>query len=237
MTKPGSAFYARSGGRLDDFLTLLHVPYTLWHLSYVVIGASLAADIDAVRLVGTLLAFTFGLGIGAHALDELHDRPLSTGLGSGTLHVLGWGGLAAGFALAVTGAFLISPWALLWGLSGVLLAAAYTLEWSHRLHSAAGFAAAWGAFPVLVGYWAQTESVSVAAVVVSASAVALSLAQRALSTPARHVRRRQPGAWAQVGEARWDRSALLTTWERPLQWLAAAHVLLAAGLISAHIFA
>ena len=235
MTGSRPAFYARSGSRLGDLVTLLHVPYTIWHLSYVAIGAALATRIDASRLAGTLLAFAFGLGIGAHALDELHDRPLSTRLAPGTLRVLGWGGLAAGGAIAVAASFVISPVALAWGAGGVLLAAGYAMEWPRWVHSTAGFALAWGAFPVLVGYWAQTESLSLAVAVVAAAATAFSMAQRALSTPARHVRRRVTDATAEIGEAQWDRSMLLATWERPLQLLALAHVLLAIGLLLTHL--
>ena len=76
MNEP--AFYARTGTWGRDLATLLHVPYTLWHLSYVAIGASLAAAVDWQRLGGTIVAFALGLGIGAHALDERHDRPLGT---------------------------------------------------------------------------------------------------------------------------------------------------------------
>ncbi len=235
MTGPRAAFYARTGSGLGDFITLLHLPYTMWHLSYVAIGAAMAPRIDALRLAGTLLAFAFGLGIGAHALDELHDRPLSTGLSPGTLRILGWGGLGAGAALAVAASLVISPVALAWGAGGVLLAAAYALEWSRWVHSTVGFAVAWGGFPVLVGYWAQTESLSLAAVVVAAAAIALSMAQHALSTPARHVRRRVTGATVEFGDSRWDRSLLLVTWERPLQLLAFAHVLLAIGLLLTHL--
>lgn len=235
MSRSRPAFYARTGTRVGDLVALLHWPYTMWHLSYVVIGAALAARIDGVRLAGTLLAFGFGLGIGAHALDELHDRPLSTRLSARTLNTIGWGGLGAGGAMAITAAFVISPWALVWGAAGVLLAAAYALEWSPWVHSTAGFALAWGAFPVLVGYWAQTESLSLAVAVVAAAATALAMAQRALSAPARHVRRRVPDATAEIGEERWDRSTLLATWERPLQLLAVAHVLLAAGLLLTHL--
>ncbi len=235
MTGSRAAFYARTGSGLGDLITLLHLPYTMWHLSYVAIGAAMAPRIDALRLAGTLLAFAFGLGIGAHALDELHDRPLSTGLSPGTLRILGWGGLGAGAALAVAASFVISPVALAWGAGGVLLAAAYALEWSRWVHSTVGFAVAWGGFPVLVGYWAQTESLSLAAVVVAAAAIALSMAQQALSTPARHVRRRVTGATVEFGDSRWDRSMLLATWERPLQLLAFAHVLLAIGLLLTHL--
>ncbi len=235
MTGVRAAFYARTGSGLSDLVTLLHLPYTMWHLSYVAIGAAMAPQIDAIRLAGTLLAFAFGLGIGAHALDELRDRPLSTGLSSGTLLVLGWGGLSAGAALAVAASMVISPVALAWGAGGVVLAAAYALEWSRWVHSTVGFALAWGGFPVLVGYWAQTESLSLAVVVVAAAATALSMAQRALSTPARHVRRKVADATAEIGETRWDRSTLLATWERPLQLLALAHVLLAIGLLLTHL--
>ena len=69
MIRSRPAFYAHTGTGLGDLVTLLHVPYTMWHLSYVAIGAAMAPRIDAWRLVGTLLAFVFGLGIGAHALE------------------------------------------------------------------------------------------------------------------------------------------------------------------------
>ena len=235
MTRLQSAFYARTGTRLGDFVTLLHVPYTMWHLSYVAIGAAMAPRIDTWHLVGTLLAFVFGLGIGAHALDELHGRPLSTRLSPRTLRMLGWGGLATGGAIGIAGSVVISPVALAWAAAGVLLAAAYALEWSRRVHSTIGFALAWGAFPVLVGYWAQTESLSLGVAIVAVAAAVFSMSQRALSTPARHVRRMVTDATAQVGKARWDRSTLLATWEHPLQLLALAHVMLAIGLLLTHL--
>jgi hypothetical protein len=212
----------------------MHLPYTMWHLSYVAIGAALAPRIDAWLLAGTLVAFTFGLGIGAHALDELHDRPLSTGLSSRTLRVLGWGGLAAGGVMAVAASFVVSPVALVWGALAVVLAAGYSLEWPSWVHTPAGFALAWGAFPVLVGYWAQTEELTVPVLVVAAAAAVLGLVQRSLSTPARHVRRGATNAIAVVGEERWDRATILATWERPLQLLTLAQVLLAIGLVLTH---
>jgi hypothetical protein len=235
MTDSRPAFYAVTGSRFGDLVTLLHLPYLMWHLSYVAIGAAMAPQIDAPRLAGSLFAFGFGVGIGAHALDELHDRPLATGLSSGTLRVLGWGGLLAGATLAVAAAVVISPVAHAWGAGGVLLAAAYALEWSVWIHSTAGFGLAWGAFPVLVGYWAQTESISMAVVVVAVAATFFSMAQRTLSTPARHVRRAVADATAEIGDASWSRSTLLATWERPLRLLAIAHVLLAIGLLLGHL--
>src|SRR5262249_56169321 len=89
MTASGerSAFYSvgRGTGGLGDWVTLLHPPYTLWHLSYVAIGAAVMPDLVLWRLAGALLAFFLAGGIGAHALDELHGRPLGTGISRGLL--------------------------------------------------------------------------------------------------------------------------------------------------------
>jgi hypothetical protein len=50
------AFYALRPGGWRDLLTLLHPPYTAWHLSYVAIGAAVAPRLDGHRLLWTLLA-------------------------------------------------------------------------------------------------------------------------------------------------------------------------------------
>ena len=85
------AFYARprfaSRPAARDWWTILHPPYTLWHLSYVVIGACLVAPVNVGHLAMTALAFFLAVGIGAHALDELHGRPLGTAIPTRTLIV------------------------------------------------------------------------------------------------------------------------------------------------------
>ncbi len=70
MTGTRPAFYAARPGGWRDWWTLLHPPYTAWHLAYVVIGASLAPTVRVSRLVGTLLAFFLAVGIAAHALTS-----------------------------------------------------------------------------------------------------------------------------------------------------------------------
>ena len=236
MRETGPAFYAPPpGSRGRDILALLHPPYTAWHLAYVALGAGLASDLDWWRLAGTLMAFFLGTGIAAHALDEWRDRPLRTGFSDRVLLTLGVGGFAAALGVAVAGSFVISPWVFAWAVPGILLAAGYVLEWNHRLHSNLGFAMTWGAFPVLVGYWAQTETIAPAALAMGAAATVLSLTQRALSTPARFVRRSAIDASVtlDVGEGNetWDRNRLLGTWEWPLKLLTATVVLLAISLL------
>jgi len=237
MNQP--AYYAHSGTLLRDLLALLHPPYTAWHLSYVAMGAAIAQSLDWGHLAGTLLAFFFGTGIAAHALDELHDRPLGTRLSRATLLVLTVGAMSAVVTLAIIGALMISPWVLGWALLGVLLATGYPLEIPAWLHTDLGFALSWGGYPVLVGYWAQTRGLSVAALLLAAVATLLSLTQRALSTPARFVRRRTSSASAvlelSTGTETWERVRLLHSWERPLRLLAWGMAALAAALLAIHL--
>src|SRR5581483_1151294 len=74
-SRPRPAFYALGSGGWRDYVTLLHPPYTLWHLSYVAVGAALAPRMDWALLGWTTLAFALAMGVGAHALDELMGRP------------------------------------------------------------------------------------------------------------------------------------------------------------------
>jgi hypothetical protein len=233
------AYYARTGSPRRDLITLLHPPYTIWHLSYVAVGAAVAPRLDWIYLAGTVLAFLFGMGIGAHALDELHDRPLGTTLSGRVLLALAVGGILAAAALAVAGAVLVSPWVAVWGVVGVLLAIGYPLEVPGWLHTDLGFGLSWGGFPVLVGYWAQTQTLSAPVVMLAAVATLFSMTQRFLSTPARFVRRRTDGAGASfdLGTDRehWSQDRLLDTWERPLKLLGWAMPLLAAALLAMHL--
>ncbi|MDP9145086.1 MAG: hypothetical protein M3N43_10400, partial [Actinomycetota bacterium] len=125
MSDQRPAFYAPTGSVVGDIVSLLHVPYTLWHLSYVPIGAALAPTLDWTILAGTLVAFAFGLGIGAHALDEVKSRPLGTRLSDRALWLLGIGAMAVSLAIAVIGASVVSPWVIAWGVTGVILAVGY----------------------------------------------------------------------------------------------------------------
>src|SRR5256884_2758864 len=186
------AYYAtRARGWRRDVWAVLHPPYTAWHLSYVVIGASLAPSLDVKRLAATLLAFFLAVGISAHALDELRGRPLQTDLPATTLWVAAIAGLGVAVGLGLAGVFVVGPGLLPFIAAGALFVFAYNLELlGGRLHGDFWFALSWGAFPVLTAYFAQTGRLSFAAVAVAVAAYALSFGQRALSTPARLVRRR-----------------------------------------------
>jgi len=235
------AYYAARPGFWRDWWNLLHPPYTAWHLAYVVIGASLAPHVDLTRLVATLLAFFFAVGLAAHALDELQGRPLRTQIPAPMLVGSATVGLAGAVALGVAGLSRVG-WPLIpFLVVGPVLVIAYNLElFGGIVHTDAGFAVAWGAFPVLTAYVGQTGRLAPSAVLAAASAFALSTAQRQLSTPARLVRRRATHVEGRivVGEGdsvRIDERTLLGPLEQALRAVSWGVVLLAGSLAAARL--
>jgi hypothetical protein len=184
------AFYALRSGGWRDLVTLLHPPYTAWHLSYVALGAAAAPHIYANRLLAALGAFFLAVGISAHALDELNGRPLQTRLKRSTLIGLAVAGLIGAVAIGVAGAITVSPWLAPLVLAGGLLVPAYNLEVAGgRFHNDAWFALAWGGFPAFTGYFANALTIRPAGLLVTAACCLVSVAQRQLSTPVRRLRR------------------------------------------------
>ena len=234
---PRPAFYALPSGGWRDYWTLLHPPYTLWHLSYVAIGAALAPEVNVRWWLETMLAFFLAMGVAAHALDELHGRPLATGIPDRVLKALAIVGLAGAAALGVDGALEATAW--IWVLIpvGGFLVVAYNLElFGGAFHSDLWFALAWGAFPVITAYVAQTGSLDAAALIAAAACTALSAAQRALSTPVRKLRRHTTCVSGTIvaddGSATpLDASVLRAAPEKALRLLSVAVPLLAAALI------
>lgn len=190
MSRPAPAFYALGGGGARDYVTLLHPPYTAWHLSYVVVGACLAAVVDWWVLGLTVLAFGLAMGIGAHALDELNGRPLATRIPSRVLAGAAVVSIAAAVAIGIAGAIVVDLWLLAFVAAGAFVVCAYNLElFGGRFHSDAWFALDWGAFPLLTAYFACAGEIRVEAVLAAAFAALASYAQRRLSSPVRRLRR------------------------------------------------
>lgn len=185
------AFYALGRGRAGDLLTLLHPPYTAWHLSYFALGAALAPHLYVNRLLWGLAAFALAVGVAAHALDELHDHPLRTGLGDGALIALATASLLGALAIGVAGAIAVSAWLVPLVVIGGLFLPAYNLEWiGGRVHGDVWFAIGWGGFPAFTGYFAESLKIDVPGVLIALACTVLSVAQRRLSSPARELRRR-----------------------------------------------
>ena len=236
------AYYTRSArGWRRDVLAVLHPPYTAWHLSYVLIGASLAPRLSVLRLGATLLAFFLAVGISAHALDELRGRPLQTDLPAWALWTAAGVGLAGAVVIGIAGVTVVGPGLVPFIAAGVLFVFAYNLElMGGRLHSDFWFALSWGAFPILTAFFAQAGRLTLGAVAAAAAAYALSYGQRALSTPARLVRRQARSVsgtmtMADGSETNLDGASLLSPLELALKAFSWGVLLLGVGLVASKV--
>jgi ubiquinone/menaquinone biosynthesis methyltransferase len=230
------AFYALEGGGWRDYWTLLHPPYTAWHLSYVLLGAALAPMPDPRIVAGSLLAFFLAVGVASHAFDELQGSPLGTRIPSSVLVVLGSLALVGAVVLGVIAASQVGPWFLAIVFLGAVLVVSYGLE-IPIVHSDIGFALAWGGFPVVASA-AANGAAPLPTIVAAVGATLLSLAQRRLSTPVRRIRRK---ALDVSGTVRFrdgtteslDRGALIAGPEAGLRLLWLAMVALSIGALVA----
>jgi hypothetical protein len=235
------AFYALGGGRVADLVTLLHPPYTAWHLSYFALGAAVAPTVHVDRLLWGLAAFGLAVGIAAHAFDELHGRPLKTNLSDRALIAMAVTASAGAVAIGVAGALVVSPALAPLVLAGALFLPAYNLELAGgRFHSDLWFALGWGGFPAFTGYFVNALRIGAPGLLIAAGCVAMSVAQRRLSTPARELRRRTTSVEGvrTLRDGRIERlslSGLLAPLDGALAALAVAIVALACAALAARL--
>jgi hypothetical protein len=219
-TRP--AFYALPSGGWRDYVTLLHPPYTLWHLSYVAVGAGLASPFSWTRCLAALIAFALGMGVGAHALDELSGRPLRTRISDRTLWVLAVGGTSSATAVGIYACVEWTWWLAPFVVAGAFITVAYNLElFGGSFHTTLWFALAWGALPALSAYVVEAATLRAEAVAAALYAALLSYAQRILSTKARAARRQEGTVRPEL--------------ETALLALAAASVAVGVALLAGHV--
>ena len=232
-TRMRPAYYALAPGSWRDYVSVLHLPYTLWHLSYVVIGAALSPTLHLDRLGGAMLAFFLAVGIGAHALDEYKGRPLRTEIPDRVLIAAAVVGIGTAVALGAVGSIVVDPWILVFTGIGGLIVIAYNLElldgW---FHTDFWFAAAWGSFPMITAYWVNAEGFTLTAGMVAVLCYMVTAGQRVLSKRARMLRREGRLDWTEPDSgSTYDINSALVAPERALQTLNLIVVLVAAGML------
>jgi hypothetical protein len=192
--------------------------------------------VNTTRLIATLLAFFFAVGVAAHALDELNGRPLHTTIPSAALIAASVVGLVGAVALGVAGVIQVGAALVPFIVIGPMLVVAYNFElFGGAIHNTVGLSASWGAFPVLTAYVAQTGTLALAPVIAALAALLLTAVQRALSTPARLLRRRTSRVEGRLtlhdgSTIPLDRDVLLAPLEQALRAMSFGVILFAVAL-------
>ncbi|MFH1486817.1 MAG: hypothetical protein ABIH46_12170 [Chloroflexota bacterium] len=234
-----SAWYIiRSNHILARWFNTLHWPYSLLHLSFVVMGFGLAPTLHLERSLAVLIVFFLAMGVGAHALDLLTGDPLKLSIPRKQLQVAATVTIWAAAAIGVYYTVTLGLW-WYFGLVGfgVFVVVAYNLElFRGFFHTDHWFAFSWGAFPFICGYLINHGTITTELVLGAIFCYAISRLQRILSTRARLVRRRVPqvqGWYLLDGEPsqKITRDWLIEPSEKALMWLCLAVPILAVLLV------
>jgi len=239
------AWYAQSGGKTRELYTILHLPYTSMVLSYVLIGAALSPIIYPDRVILTLLAYFLGLGLSAHALNELRLRHWGDALGERELRIVFGAPLLGALLVGTYGMYVIYTVAHSVTVAPLVLFAfivtetffllAYNLEIANgKFHSDLSFAFSWAALPVIISYYANALAVTSAVILVALASAATAGIEINLSRWCKDWRRRsslkemkfEDGSTLSMTTAQ-----LITKPEKCLKLIVVAVDLVAVGLI------
>jgi len=238
------AWYARSGGKLRELYTIMHLPYTSMVLSYVLVGAAVSPSVYPFRLILTLLAYFLGLGLSAHALNELHARHWGENLTRHELEILFLVPLIAAISIGAYGMLilydasrsLIAPLVLLVFISlETFFLLAYNSDIARgRFHSTASFAFSWAALPVMISFYVNALTITLSALLVASAMAATAAIEITLSRWCKDFRRKNPTVELQfAGRTKQDLNVpeLIASPEKALKLIVVAVDLLSIGLI------
>ena len=169
-------------------------------LSYVLIGAALSPTLFVDRLGLTVLAYFLGLGISAHALNELNARHWGTALGKRDLEIAFLSPLIAALCIGAYGVYvlyhadgeLLPPSVLLvFIVLEIFFLFAYNLSYSKgKFHNDISFAFSWAFLPFLTSYYVNSLTVTIGSVLIGLSLAATAMIEINLSRWCKDFRRR-----------------------------------------------
>ncbi len=209
-------YFIAPESKLADVYNMLHLPYTAMALSLVLSGAALAPQVHTDRVIGALLAYFFGLGIGAHALDQLEPggSHYVEKLSRSELAALSVLGLAAGVTIGLYFALTVTKWLIPLIAAGAFFAVAYPLPSrvaGGLFHNDLTFSVAWGFLPFLTSYLVNTVELAVAPVAAGFLAALAAWAEIRLSRRARALRKEGSPAATYEGLERELKMLVMTT--------------------------
>ena len=182
-------YFVAPGSKLGDVYNILHLPYTAMVLAFVLAGGVTAPQVHLDRIGAALAAYFVGLGIGAHALDQLElggSRYVEM-LSGRELAIMAVLGLCGAAAIGLYYALAVTAWLLPLIGAGLFFAVAYPLPsrmGNGLFHNELSFSFAWGFLPFVTGYFVESAmltpfAIGAGAVAALAAAVEIRMSRRA----------------------------------------------------------
>jgi hypothetical protein len=187
-------YFVESQSKLGDLYNILHLPYTAMLLAFVVIGAAVSPGFHLDRLAATIAAYFLGLGIGAHAIDQLEPggSHYVKKMGSKELVGLAAIGLVGGTAIGFYYALSLTLWLVPFILVNLFFAIAYPLPSrvaGGLFHNNLNFAFAWGFLPFITSYFVNSLALTFTGLILGLPAAAVAWSEIHLSRRSRLARK------------------------------------------------
>lgn len=187
-------WYQKQGSAWADFWTMLHLPYTLMCISFLVIGFGIERVSRWDIFILTVIAYFLGLGIASHSFDQL------SGMGSSyvqhisqkNLMLIGMVSVTTAVFIGVNIMFHLKAWNILWMIPiQTFFVWAYPVSKFMKgvFHSDFWFAVSFGFIPVMVGYYINTLTLNPIFIGWAVVAFIISLIEITLSRYVRAIRR------------------------------------------------
>lgn len=194
-------WYQFEGSKVKEFITILHIPYTLMCLSFLTIGFFLSSLSNFTVYILTIIAYFFGLGISAHSFDQL------TGMGSkyvkhltdNELIYIGIISLLVSIGIGINIMFYYSLWHLIWLIplqSFFVLSYPISKLFKGEFHSDFWFAVSFGFLPVVIGNYINTSQFSLYSFWWGMLALIIAFIEILLSRHSRNMRKEMSGKYA-----------------------------------------
>ena len=154
-------WYSSEGSKLAEFWTILHLPYTFMSLSFLAIGFGIAGVHRWDVFAWIMVAYFLGLGIAAHAFDQLPNQGSSyvKYLTPWELMTIGTIAVGAAVIIGIDWMYELSAWHLLWIIplqTFFVVAYPYAKFAKGFFHNDVFFAFSFGFVPVMAGYYINT---------------------------------------------------------------------------------
>ena len=150
--------------KFKAFVGMLFLPYTGMCISFTIIGSLLSTVIFWDRIIAIFLIYFFGLGISAHALDNLGSKikPWGNYFTKNELKLMTISGILISYTIGLYYVINDVPLLLIIGILEGFFLFAYNLElFNGYFHTDFWFALSWGSLPLVAGYIIQTNSLSI----------------------------------------------------------------------------